>query len=183
MPIGLIVTEFAPPSCPLMLFLLLYDITSCRTREILLSLPPSRWLYHALYLILFLIGSGSSRFGFSLSLILPSQTAGHFHQDSRTCFFSFLTVDDLAKPNGGAFSPRLKDAPFCSVFWFGSFSVSVWQPWGLGNLSCLAFQDWFLYRRSYGGLTFGSLGTQGSPFQNYQDQYHNCFYTIKQYLN
>ena len=90
--IGLIVTVFVPPFCLLMLFLLLCDFISCRTREISLSLSLSlsRWLYHALYLILSLIASGSSfSFGISLSLILPSQTVGHFHQDSRTCPFAF----------------------------------------------------------------------------------------------
>ena len=55
-------------------------------RNLAVSLSLSRWLYHVLYLILFLIASGSS--------------------------FSVFTVYDLAKPNGGAFSPRLKDAFF-----------------------------------------------------------------------
>ena len=59
------------------------DSIFCRTREMSLSLFLSRWLYHVLSLILFLIASGSSHLDF-----------------------------DLAKPNGGAFSPRLKDAPF-----------------------------------------------------------------------
>ena len=60
MPIGLIVVASVLLFCRLMLSLPLLGSTSCRTKEIALSLSLSRWLYRDRFLISSLIASGSS---------------------------------------------------------------------------------------------------------------------------
>ena len=94
---------------------------------------PSRWLFHGLFLIPCLITFGSySVAGFSLSLILPSQTAFQMPIDSRTCLVAAGCLGVLYCFYAGGAEQILFGA------WANSIVGKISQSPSLG--SCLSWQ-------------------------------------------